>query len=216
MQQLKRQRSNTRINSLPDQLSKMKGQLKKSLEISHTSSDPTAYDNDAFEGEPVQDSVAGSSCRTGTDPQNEEQPVPYLQLFRFSSTTDKWLIAIATLSALATGPCLSLLVIFFGDLVNSYIDEETNSTFTELRCNGTYNTSTTYTYVFRFIEMSTNFESNIQNYRSSAKSSLDEDLIIFSVNTSIVGVISVLLNFIFVTFFNLTAENQVHSLICVN
>nr|QST14980.1 ABCB1-2 protein [Diaphanosoma celebensis] len=170
----------------------MKGKLEKPSKSSHVKSDSSGYNNThTFELETVLSSTTDSSSTPENGPSNDEQPVPYFQLYRFSSTIDKWMIAIATLSALATGPCLAFIVIFFGDLVNSYIDEETNSTFTELRCNATNTSSAT------FVE-------------TSSDSTLNEDLLIFSINTGIAATVSVVLNFVFVTLFNISAENQVY------
>lgn len=43
--------------------------------------------------------------------------VNFFQLFRFATTKDRCLMGLGILAALATGPCLSLLLILFGDLI---------------------------------------------------------------------------------------------------
>ena len=49
----------------------------------------------------------------------------------------------------------------------------------------------------------------VRQSNTSSTKPLSEDLIIFSVTVTSVAVILIVLNFLFVTLFNITAENQV-------
>jgi hypothetical protein len=98
------------------------------------------FDNYSFE--PESQPAAGYSSKTWRTA--SEQPVPaalghepFTQLFRYSSTVDKWMMIAATLSAVAIGPLTTFLLILSGNLLTSFIKEQTDSNFSQVRCNYT-------------------------------------------------------------------------------
>jgi hypothetical protein len=98
------------------------------------------YDNYSFEPESIPG--AGYSSKTWKTASEQPDPaalgpVPLTQLFRYSSTGDKWMMIGASLSAVAIGPLTTFLLILSGDLLTSFINEQTDSNFNHVRCNNT-------------------------------------------------------------------------------
>ena len=95
------------------------------------------YDNYSFE--PESQPVAGHSSKTKTASEQTVPAalghVPFMQLFRYSSTADKWMMMAATLSAVAVGPLTTFLLILSGYLLTSFIKEQTDTNFSHVPCN---------------------------------------------------------------------------------
>jgi ATP-binding cassette subfamily B (MDR/TAP) protein 1 len=52
--------------------------------------------------------------------------VPFHKLFAFADSTDILLMIFGTIGAIVNGICMPLMTVFFGDLVNSFGQNQTN------------------------------------------------------------------------------------------
>ena len=67
-----------------------------------------------------------------------EQPISFIQLFRFASPFDKSLIVISAICAAFSGVCFPVTIIFFGKITNAFITKEyTDDEIISIRCNRT-------------------------------------------------------------------------------
>jgi ATP-binding cassette subfamily B (MDR/TAP) protein 1 len=53
--------------------------------------------------------------------------VPFHKLFAFADSTDILLMIFGTIGAIGNGICMPLMTVFFGDLVNSFGQNQTNN-----------------------------------------------------------------------------------------
>lgn len=52
--------------------------------------------------------------------QSTNNTVPFLKLFGFADTTDKFFMLVGTIAAIGNGLCLPLMTVLFGELTDSY------------------------------------------------------------------------------------------------
>jgi len=72
---------------------------------------------------------------------SSKQPISIVQLFRFSSNFDKFLITISVICALVSGICFPITITFFGKVANAFITKQLpDDEIIAIRCNGTNRT----------------------------------------------------------------------------
>ncbi len=68
-----------------------------------------------------------------------QPPVPWMQLFRFASTSDQVLMFVGSLAALGTGLSMPAMLILFGDITNSLVSGGLdNDILNDIRCNASF------------------------------------------------------------------------------
>ena len=75
--------------------------------------------------------------------------VPFYKLFRFATNTDYCLMFIGTLAALSTGPCLSILLILWGEVIEIVVTSAGSSHLKSSEYNANNKSSLLYaTFIF--------------------------------------------------------------------
>jgi hypothetical protein len=150
-------------------------------------------------------------------------PVKFIRLFRFASTNDAMLISASLMASILNGICLPLMVLLWGDLSNVIIanyDPGTNNTdITNTTTCPSHSNATQHVPIFTYIlpikhlnqspiHNSIFFFVNCRLFTSDSRDIMDA-VVLFAIGTTVIGLISVSLNFIFITCLNISAENQV-------
>ena len=65
--------------------------------------------------------------RRGSSESETTKTVPFLKLFSFADSDDIVLMVVGSIGAIGNGVCLPLMTILFGDLINSFGQNQTNS-----------------------------------------------------------------------------------------
>ncbi|XP_045621631.1 ATP-dependent translocase ABCB1 [Procambarus clarkii] len=137
---------------------------------------------------------------------NQLPPVPMLQLFRYSSLIEKWLMIAGILASFLAGICMPAMFILFGDITNAFV----------------------YNDLLSSIDNTTNFTSFISDHPElqnfTAQEIIDmyvekygvkdffHEVVRFGVGTIIVGTVQMIMGYVFVTTMNYAAEGQVYRL----
>ncbi|KAI9561748.1 ABC protein [Daphnia sinensis] len=130
--------------------------------------------------------------------------VNFSALFRFATKTDVILMYAAVFAAMLNGVCLPLMVLLWGDLSNVIIefsDPGVNYTMSEFT-----NTSECL--------LPPNATTNGPAFALFTNDSSDimDSVTVFAIGTMCLALLSVSLNFIFITCLNISAENQIYRL----
>ncbi|KAG7166971.1 ATP-dependent translocase ABCB1-like [Homarus americanus] len=130
----------------------------------------------------------GKKKKTDKDEEeNKLPPVPMLQLFKYATVFEKWLMAGGLLAAMLSGVCMPALFILFGDLTNAFVDNS-------------------------MLNATTPSSSNPNGTPYPEDESFFEKVVVFGIGTFIIGGIQMVMGYIFVTTMNYAAEGQVFRL----
>ncbi|XP_057776687.1 ABC transporter B family member 11-like [Salvia miltiorrhiza] len=69
----------------------------------------------------------GEEASSSAPPEKEGQTVPFHRLFAFADSVDKMLMIVGSVGAVGNGLCLPLMTIFFGELVDSFGQNQTDN-----------------------------------------------------------------------------------------
>ncbi|XP_076061207.1 ATP-dependent translocase ABCB1-like [Oratosquilla oratoria] len=144
----------------------------------------------------AQDSPKKKDGKEETDEGKEKNalpPVSFIALFRYSNRLEKWLIFLGFLAALVAGFCMPAMIILFGDVTNAFVYNEMNIT----------------TILAEIDSNDTDYLTELQN-----KYNIDfnSQIIMFGAGTAIIGLVQMVMGYVFVTTLNYAAEGQVYRL----
>ena len=128
-----------------------------------------------------------SDNRTG---QEEKKTVNFFRSFSFASKSDYALMGLGVLSALGTGPCLALIIVLFGDLLNSIVFLATG--LNNMTLSSPDQTATLDSRLF------------MKN-----QTSIHDAIVVFVYGSALACIVSIVFHIIFVAAFNFSAQNQV-------
>ena len=124
--------------------------------------------------------------------QQQEKSVNFFRLFCFANKSDYCLLALGVFSALGTGPCLSLMLILYGDLTNTIV-------------------LTTAVHSNNVTSQSSDLKAVVDDTRLFMKNQTNiiDAITVFVYGMTLACIASIVFHIILVTSFNLTARNQV-------
>ncbi|XP_057376289.1 ATP-dependent translocase ABCB1-like [Daphnia carinata] len=133
--------------------------------------------------------------------------VNFAALFRFATKTDVILMYAAVFAAILNGVCLPLMVLIWGDLSNIIIE------FSDPEVNYTTGGTNEFTNTSECL-LPPNATANGPAFTLFTNESGDimNSVVVFAIGTTCLGLLSVLLNFVFITCLNISAENQIYRL----
>eukprot|EP00095_Tigriopus_kingsejongensis_P002534 snap_masked-scaffold344_size201325-processed-gene-0.9 protein:Tk02534 transcript:snap_masked-scaffold344_size201325-processed-gene-0.9-mRNA-1 annotation:"P-glycoprotein" len=132
-------------------------------------------------------------------------PVSVFKLFRFASPRDLFLICLALLAALICGCSMPLMIILFGDLANTFVQNDLNMTQI---CQGVPFCCDDFLQLDLSLPGCEVTEEDIGHF--ILNNNFFEQITRFAKGTALIGLVNFVMSYVFVTCLNHAAECQVY------
>nr|XP_053626234.1 LOW QUALITY PROTEIN: ATP-dependent translocase ABCB1-like [Cherax quadricarinatus] len=141
------------------------------------------------------------------------KPVPVFQLFRYSTSGERWLMVAGVAAAAVAGVCLPGLFVLFGNVTDAFVYDKLLNTLDS--DNDTHLLNLRQEAVHKYPAYANLTREQILEQVKAAyenKGNFFGEVVKFGVGTCIIGTVQMVMGYIFVTAMNYAAEGQVYRL----